>query len=218
MSWSQFRRQRLRQAHFLLAPETERLSQDVSSLSLFFNQAVSIPHSSTSVETIHPSVPAMARANLASRALFLGRSSQVQYGRAVRCDKLNAVGASAGPVAGEGRCGGEPETGTAVGRSSVTPDNLGRESSLRITGCARARGDLDTLCVDGDTDPDLRVIGGRRVGALAARPDEAETGGSILPPPCGNRAVTGERLKLMSRGGMSASVKYADALNSSSVL
>src|SRR5260221_1799449 len=143
----------------------------------------------------------MARANLASRVLFSGRSSQVQYGRVVRCDKLNAVGASAGPVAGVGRCGGEPETGTAVGRSSVTPDNLGRESSLRITGCARARGDLDTLCVDGDTGPDVRVIGGRRVGALAVRPDEAETGGSILPPQCGNRPVTGERLKPMSRGG-----------------
>jgi len=132
----------------------------------------------------------------------------------VRCDKLNAVGASAGPVAGLGRCGGEPGTGTAVGRSSVTPYNLGRESSLRITGCARARGDLDTPCVDGDTGPDVRVIGGRRVGA----PDEAETGGSILPPQCGNRPGTGERLKLMSRGGRSASVKYVDALNSSSVL
>lgn len=188
----------------------------VSSLSFFFfKQAANIPPSSASVETIHPSVPAMARANLASRALFSGRSSQVQYGRVVRCDKLNAVGASAARVAGVGRCGGEPETEKGVGRSSVTPDNLGRESSLRITGCARARGDLDTLCVDGDTGPDVRVIGGRRVGALAVKPDEAETGGSILPPPCGNRAVMGERLKL---GGRSASVKYADALNSSSVL
>ena len=160
----------------------------------------------------------MARANLASRALFSGRSSQVQYGRAVWCDKLNAVGASAGPVARVGRCGGELETGTVGGRSSVTPDNLGRESNLRITGCARARGDLDTLCVDGDTGPDVRVIGGRRVGALDVRPDEAGTGGSILPPQCGNRPVTGERLKLMSTGGSSASVKYVDALNSSSVL
>lgn len=136
----------------------------------------------------------------------------------MRCDKLNAVGPSAGTVVWVGRYGGEPETETGVGRSSVTPDNLGRESSLRITGCARARGDLDTLCVDGDTGPDVRVIGGRRVGALAVRPDEAGIGGSILPPPCGNRHVTGGRLRPMSRGGRSVSVKYADALNNSSVL
>jgi hypothetical protein len=51
----------------------------------------------------------MARANLASRALFSGVSSQVQYGRVVPCDKLNAVGVSAGPVPGEGTSWGDAE-------------------------------------------------------------------------------------------------------------
>jgi hypothetical protein len=58
----------------------------------------------------------------------------------VRCDKLNAVGATTGPVRGVGICVGE--MGKANGRSSVAPDNLGRDSSLRMTGCARARGDV----------------------------------------------------------------------------
>ena len=88
----------------------------------------------------------MARAIPASRELFSGVSSQVQYGRVVRCDKLNAVGATTGPERGVGICVGE--MGKANGRSSVAPDNLGQDSSLRMTGCARARGDRDTLCVD----------------------------------------------------------------------
>jgi len=120
----------------------------------------------------------MARANLASLALFSGFSSQVQYGRVVRCDKLNAVGTSTGPVIGVGRCGGE--TGKEMGRSSMAPDNLGRDNSLRMTGCARARGDFDTLCVDGDTGPDARVIGGRSVGVLVVGADGAKTGDSML--------------------------------------
>jgi hypothetical protein len=176
---------------------------------------VCIPHSPASVALIHPSVPAMARANLASRALFSGFSSHVQYGRVVRCDKLNAVGARAGPVAGVGRWGGESGK---MGRSSVTPDNLGRDNSLRMTGCARARGDLDTLGVDGDAGPDARLIGGRRVGVPVVCAGEAKTCGSMPPILWGNRFVKGERFELEFRAGRSASVKYADALKSSSVL
>jgi hypothetical protein len=142
---------------------------------------VSLPHSSASDAPIHPSVPAMARANLASRELFSGVSSQVQYGRVVRCDKLNAVGATTGPERGVGICVGE--MGKANGRSSVAPDNLGRDSSLRMTGCARARGDRDTLCVDGDTSPGARFIGGRSVDVLVAGVGASRTlaGGSKLP-------------------------------------
>jgi hypothetical protein len=36
MSWTRFRRQRLRQVRYLLAPETERLSQQVSGLAFCF--------------------------------------------------------------------------------------------------------------------------------------------------------------------------------------
>ena len=99
----------------------------------------------------------------------------------MRCDKLNAVGATTGPVRGVGICVGE--TGKANGRSSVAPDNLGRDSSLRMTGCARARGDRDTLCVDGDTSPGARFIGGRSVDVLDAGVDVSRTlvGGSMLP-------------------------------------
>jgi hypothetical protein len=122
----------------------------------------------------------MARANLASRELFSGVSSQVQYGRVVRCDKLNAVGATTGPVPGVGICVGE--TGKASGRSSLVPDNLGRDSSLRMTGCARASGERDTLCVDGDASPGARFIGGRSVDVLVAGLDVSRTqaGGSML--------------------------------------
>ena len=161
----------------------------------------------------------MARANLASRELFSGVSSQVQYGRVVRCDKLNAVGANAGPVLGVGIFRVGDKTGKEKGRSSVTPDNFGRDSSLRMTGCARARGDRDTLCVDGDTSPGARVIGGRSVGVLVKGVDvsRALMGGSILL--LGEkRPLKCERLKFVSGEGRSASVKYADALKSSSVL
>ena len=118
----------------------------------------------------------MARANLASRELFSGVSSHVQYGRVVRCDKLNAVGATTGPVRGAGIYVGE--TGKANGRSSVEPDSLGRDSSLRMTGCARARGDRD-----GDTSPGARFIGGRSVEVLDAGVDASRilAGGSKLP-------------------------------------
>jgi hypothetical protein len=138
---------------------------------------VSIPQSSVSDAPIHPSVPAMALENLASRLLFSGVSSQVQYGRLVPCDKLNAVGASIGPVSGVGMRGGE--TGKPNGRSSVRPDNLGRDNSRRMTGCARASGDLDTFSVDGDTGPDEREIGGRSVGALVVGVGVAELCGSM---------------------------------------
>lgn len=140
-----------------------------------------LPHSSASDAPIHPSVPAMARANLASRELFSGVSSQVQYGRVVRCDKLNAVGATTGLVPGVDICVGE--TGKENGRSSVAPDNLGRDSSLRMTGCARARGDRETFCVEGvgearrveDTSPGARFIGGRSVDVLVAGVDVSGT-------------------------------------------
>jgi hypothetical protein len=101
----------------------------------------------------------------------------------VRCDKLNAVGATTGPVRGVGASICIGETGKANGRSSVAPDNLGRDSSLRITGCARARGDRDTLCVDEDTGPGARFIGGRSVDVLVAGVDVSRTlaGGSMLP-------------------------------------
>ena len=85
----------------------------------------------------------MALANLASRVLFSGVSSQVQYERVVRCDKLKAVGASVDLASGVGTRGGE--TGNKTGRSSVEPDSLGRDSKRRMTGCARARGDFETL-------------------------------------------------------------------------
>jgi len=98
----------------------------------------------------------------------------------VRCDKLNAIGATTGPARGVGICMGE--TGKANGRSSVAPDNLGRDSSLRMTGCARARGDRDTDCVDGDTGPGARFIGGRSVDVLVVGVDVSRTlaGGSKL--------------------------------------
>jgi hypothetical protein len=49
----------------------------------------------------------------------------------------------------------------------------GRRSGIefvvaQMTGCARARGDRDTLCVDGDTSPGARLIGGRSVDVLIA--------------------------------------------------
>jgi hypothetical protein len=147
----------------------------------------------------------MARANLASRVRFSGFSSHVQYGRFVRCDRLNAVGTRVGPVTGVGRRGGE--TGKVMGRSSVKPANLGRDNSLRMTGCARARGDLDTLCVDGDTGPDARVIGGRRVGVPIVGAGEAKAGDSVLPILWGNRPVKGKGFELMFSAGRSASVK-----------
>ena len=134
----------------------------------------------------------------------------------MRCDRLNAVGTRTGPVTGVGRRGGE--TGKEMGRSSVKPDNLGRDNSLRMTGCARARGDLDTLCAEGDTGPDARVIGGRRVGVPIVGAGEAEARGSVLLIVWGNRPVKGKGFKLVFNAGRSASVKYADALKSSSVL
>lgn len=154
----------------------------------------------------------MALANLASRLPFSGVSSQVQYGRVVACDKLNAVGVSTGPVTGVGTRGGE--TGKLKGRSSGETDNLGRDNSRRMTGCARASGDLDTLCVDGDTGPDEREIGGRSVTVLVAGVAVDEVSGSVVPL----RDVKRVHFKLASREGRSASVKYADALKSSSVL
>jgi hypothetical protein len=154
----------------------------------------------------------MALANLASLLLFSGVSSHVQYGRVVACDKLNAVGARIGPVSGVGMRGGE--TGKLNGRSSVEPDNLDRDNSRRMTGCARARGDLDTLCVDGDTGPEERETGGRSVGTAIA---VAELGGS-MPLLRDNGSVNGARFKLVSGPGKRASVKCADALKSSSVL
>jgi hypothetical protein len=83
-----------------------------------------------------------------------------------------------------------------------------------MTGCARASGDLDTLCVDGDTGPDEREIGGRSVTVLVAGVAVDEVSGSVVPL----RDVKRVHFKLASREGRSASVKYADALKSSSVL
>jgi hypothetical protein len=157
----------------------------------------------------------MALANLASRLPFSGVSSQVQYERLVACDKLNAVGESIGPVSGVGTRGGE--TGKPNERSSVRPDNLGRDNSRRMTGCARASGDLDALCVEGDTVPDVREIGGRSVGALVANVVIAEPGSS-MPLLRDIGPVKCVRFKLVSGKCSSASVKYADALKSSSVL
>ena len=161
----------------------------------------------------------MARANLASRELFSGVSSQVQYGRVVRCDKLNAVGANTGPVLGVGTIRVGDKTGKEKGRSSMAPDNLGRDNSLRMTGCARARGDRDTLCEDGDTSPGARVIGGRSVDVLVkgVGVSRALVSGSIILLG-DNRPLKCERFTLVSGEGRSASVKYADALKSSSVL
>lgn len=79
---------------------------------------------------------------------------------------MNAVGANTGPDPEVGIFWGE--TGKEKRRSSVVPDNLGRDSSLRMTGCARERGDRDTL--DGDTSPGARVIGGRSVDVLVRGP------------------------------------------------
>ena len=174
-------RLRLQQVHLLLALDTERLLPHVSNFACFLKQTVNSPQSSASDAPIHPSVPAIARANLASRELFSGVSSQVQYGRVVRCDKLNAVGANTGPVLGVGTFRVGDETGKEKSRSSVAPDNLGRDSSLRMTG-ARARGDRDTLCVDGDTSPGERAIGGRSVGVLVKGVvvSKALVGGSML--------------------------------------
>lgn len=181
MSLIRFHRPRLLQVRLLLALETERLSLHVSNFSCFLKQIVSLPHSSASDAPIHPSVPAIARANLASRDLFSGVSSQVQYGRVVRCDKLNAVGAYTGPVLGVGTFRVGDETGKEKSRSSVVPDNLGRDSSRRMTG-ARARGDRGTLCVDGDTSPGESVIGGRSEGVLVKGVvvSKALVGGSML--------------------------------------
>ena len=96
----------------------------------------------------------------------------------MRCDKLNAVGANTGTEPEVGIFWGE--TGKEKRRSSGAPDNLGRDSSLRMTGCARERGDRDTLCVDGDTSPGARVIGGRSVDVLVRGLDVSRTlaGGS----------------------------------------
>jgi hypothetical protein len=193
-----------------------RLSQPVSIQQFLWGGGrVGIPQSSVSDAPIHPSVPAMALANLASRLPFSGVSSQVQYGRLVACDKLNAVGESTGPVSGVGTRGGE--TGKPNERSSVWPDNLGRDNSRRMTGCARASGDFDALCVEGNADPDVREIGGRSVGALVASVAVAELRGS-MPLLRDNGSVKWVRFKLVSGKGRSASVKYADALKSSSVL
>jgi hypothetical protein len=86
-----------------------------------------------------------------------------------------------------------------------------------MTGCARARGDLETFCVDGATGPDARVIGGRSVCVLDAAVDTAKTGGSMLLLR-DDGPVKKEPFRFVSKEGRSASVKYADALKSSSVL
>ena len=173
-----------------------------------------LPHSSASVAPIQPSVPAMALANLASRVLFSGVSSQVQYERAVRCDRLKAVGASIGPVSSVGTPGGD--TGNEKRRSSVEPDNLGRDSKRRMTGCARARGDFETPWVEGDLGPDVRDMGGRSVVLVVGVVMDGMGGSVLLLRE--KRPAKGVRFDVVSGKDRRASVKYAEALKSSSVL
>ena len=145
----------------------------------------------------------MALANLASRVLFSGVSSQVQNEREVRCDKLKAVGASKDLVSGVGTRGGE--TGNKKGRSSVEPDSLGRDSKRRMTGCARARGDFETIWVDGDFGPDVRDMGGRSV-VLVVGVVADEMGGSVLLLR-EKRPAKGGRFEVASGNDKRASVK-----------
>ena len=144
----------------------------------------------------------MALANLASRVLFSGVSSQVQYERVVRCDKLKAVGASIGPVSGVGTRGGE--TGNEKGRSSE-PDSLGRDSKRRMTGCARARGDFEILWVEGDFGPDVRDMGGRSVVLVVVVAADG-IGGSVLLLR-EKRLAKGVRFEVVSGKDRRASVK-----------
>jgi hypothetical protein len=145
----------------------------------------------------------MALANLASRVLFSGVSSQVQYERVVRCDKLKAVGASIDLASGVGTRGGE--TGNKEGRSSLEPDSLGRDSKRRMTGCARARGDFETLWAEGDFGPDVREMGERSVVLVVGAVVDG-MGGSVLLLRA-KRPAKGGRFEFASGNDKRASVK-----------
>ena len=121
----------------------------------------------------------------------------------MRCDKLKAVGASVGPGSGVGTRGGE--TGKKKGRSSVDPDSLGRDSKRRMTGCARARGDLETLWVEGDFGPDVRDIGGRSVVLVVGVAADGIGGSVVLLRE--KRPAKGGRFEVVSGDDKRESVK-----------